>query len=316
MNHKIVKYITFAVAIVDILIACWFSYVAFDDKKKDNYAQVQQIEAKNPALISDVLTATPDKLPAVVEKYQKQLSDFNAQLNTQQRQKDILYTYIMDLKGLNADNFKAYKENFSARSESLFATCDKKDEYVKGFGGVSDFSQLEGYLSKMDKDYSVVKQNYLLDRSYLKAANSIVSSLSTISSSASAKKKAEDLGLLQNDIKSFQKASKLENTFVVVGYFMGLVTVALLLFFACIKLVKNFKSSYKIILVLLGFAVLVFIGYATGSSELSKSAIKMHLSVTGFKMVNAACITIYVCLLAAILSIFATAIFNAIKNRK
>lgn len=316
MNHKIVKYITFAVAIVDILIACWFSYVVFDDSKKDNYAQAQLIETKNPALMQDVQAATPDKLPAVVEKYQKQLSEFNTQLNAQQRQKDILYTYIMDLKDLNEGNFKAYKENFSTRAESLFATCDKKDEYIKGFNGVADYSKLEGYLSKIDKDYAAMKQNYLLDRNYLKAANSMVSSLSQISASASAKKKAEDLTAYQNDLKAFKTSSKLENAFVLVGYFLGLVTLLLMLFFACVKLFKNFKSSYKILLVLLGFAIIVFIGYLTGSAELSKSAIKMGLSVNGYKMVNAACITIYVCLLVAILSIFATAIINAIKNRK
>ena len=316
MNIRIVKYITFAVAIIDILIACWFSYVAFDDKKKDNFAQVQLIEAKNPALLSDIQTATPEKLTAVVEKYQKQLSEFNAQLNTQQRQKDILYTYICDLKDLNENNFKEYKANFPTRSESLFATCDKKDAYVKGFNGVTNYDQLEKYLTQMDNEYAAVKHDYLFDRSYLKAANSMISSAALIDASASVKKKTEDLSALQNDIKSFESCSKLENAFVIVGYLMGIVTLLLMLYFGCVKLVKNFKSSYKVLLVLAGFAILVFVGYAAGTSELSASAIKMGLSVTGFKLVNAACVSIYVCLLIAILAIIVTTVMNAIKNRK
>ena len=62
--------------------------------------------------------------------------------------------------------------------------------------------------------------------------------------------------------------------------------------------------------------IMPLIGYIIGSSVLSPSAIKMGLSVTGFKMVNAACFTVYVCLLGALLAILVTGIMSAVKNRR
>ena len=39
------------------------------------------------------------------------------------------------------------------------------------------------------------------------------------------------------------------------------------------------------------------------------------MSSSGYKMVNAAVFTVYICLLVAIVSIFATLIMNAVKNK-
>lgn len=316
MKNKIVNIIIFAVAILDCLIALIFSF-GFNEDKKDNFFQVRQIQDQCPALITDLQSATPESLPKVVETYQTTLKSFNDSLNDVQLQKDILFTYLQDLKGLdNEEKFEQYKSNFSSRAASLFAKCDNKQSYTDGFKGVNDFKSLESYVNKVEKEYSALKQDYLVGRNYCKAANSLVGRADMINATASANKKAADLEELQNDLKGFHKSAKLENTFLVIGYILGGITIALLLFFALAKIVKNFRTSYKILVVLALFAVIVFIGYAVGSPVLSKSAIKAGMNSTGYKMVNAACFTFYVCLICALLAIVVTSITSAIKNRK
>ncbi|MCQ2284531.1 MAG: hypothetical protein MJZ57_06490 [Bacteroidales bacterium] len=315
MSNKIIKIIIFAVAILDCILALVFSF-GFNEDKKDNYVQVQQIEAKAPQMLSDFQAATPESLPKVVKTYQDNLAKVNDSLKDVQLQKDILYTYLLDLKNLKEDNFKQYKADFATRAEGLFAKCDKKKEYVDGFNGVNDYKALESYVTKVEEEYSALKQSYLTDRNYLKAANSLVSRADQINMTASANKKAADLTDMQNDIKGFLSSAKLQNAFILIGYFLGLVTIAALLFFALTKIVKNFKSSYKILIVLALFALIVFIGYIVGSSELSTSAQKAGMTVNSFKMVNAACFTFYVFLIVSVLSIIVTAVLNAIKNRK
>ncbi len=316
MKNKIVNIVIFAVAILDCLIALIFAF-GFNEDKKDNFFQVRQIQSQCPELVSDLQAATPESLPKVVETYQTNLRDFNDSLNKVQLQKDILYTYLQDLKGLNDESkFEQYKADFSSRAEGLFAKCDKKQEYVDGFNGVNSFKSLESYVNKIEKEYSALKQDYLVSRNYCKAANSLVGKADMINATASANKKAADLEDLQTDLKNFQSSANLENVFIIIGYILGGITIALLLFFALIKIVKNFKTSYKILIVLALFAVIVFIGYAVGSPILSPSAIKAGMSSTGYKMVNAACFTFYVCLICALLAIIVTSVMNAIKNRK
>lgn len=316
MKNKIVNIIIFAVAILDCLIALIFAF-GFNEEKKDNFFQVRQIQDQCPALIADLQSATPESLPKVIETYQTTLKSFNDSLNNVQLQKDILYTYLQDLKGLdNEQKFEQYKSEFSSRATGLFAKCENKQNYTDGFNGVNDFKSLESYVNKVEKEYSALKQDYLVGRNYCKAANSLVGRADMINATASANKKAADLEELQNDLKGFQSSSKLENTFLIIGYILGGITIALLLFFALAKIVKNFKTSYKILVVLALFALIVFIGYAIGSPVLSQSAIKAGMTSTGYKMVNAACFTFYVCLICALLAIIVTSITNAIKNRK
>lgn len=315
MKDKIVKFIIFAVAILDCILALVFAF-GFNEDKKDNFSQTQLIKAHNPAMLNDFETATPENLPKVVATYQETLKNYGDSLKDVQLQKDILYTYLQDLKGLNDKNFEQYKADFSARATALFAKCDNKQAYVDGFKGVQSYKDLEAYVSKIDDEYAAYKQSYLTERNYLKAANSLVSRADQINATASANKKATDLEEMQNDLKSFNKSAGLQNAFIVIAYILGAVTLLLMLFFALIKIVKNFKSSYKILVVLALFVLIVFIGYAVGSSELTPSAIKDGMSVSTFKMVNAACFTLYICLLCAILSIVVTGIISAIKNRK
>ena len=315
MRDKIIKITIFAVAILDCILALAFAFTFNEDKKTD-YSQSQLIQAQNPAMLGDFATATPENLPELVTKYQTNNKNLSDSLKQVQLQKDILYTYLQDLKGLDENNFEQYKANFPARAESLFAKCDNKQAYVDGFNAVNSFKDLEGYLRKIESEYASLKQSYLESCNYLKAANTLVSKADMINTSASATKKAADLEGLQNDLKSFKSSTKLQTLFMFIGYCLGGLTLFLMLFFALVKIVKEFKTSYKILIVLALLALVVFIGYVIGSPVLTPSAIKMGLSVSGFKMVNAAAFTLYVCLLCALLAIFITAIMSAIKNRK
>lgn len=315
MRDRIIKITIFAVAILVCLIALIFSF-RFDDKKKDNYIQVQLVQAQNPTMLNELATATPESLPKLVTKYQDDIKNINDSLKDVQLQKDILYTFLQDLKGLDENNFEAYKADFPTRAETLFAKCDKKKEYVDGFNAVKSFKDLEGFINKIDEEYFNLKQSYLSTTNYVKAANSLISRADQINASASANKKATDLQDLQNDLKSFKSNAKLQNVFIILAYVLGGFAIFLMLFFAVIKIFKNFKSSYKILIVLALFALIVFIGYIIGSPVLTPSAIKMGLSSTGFKMVNAAAFTLYCSLFSALLAILVTAIISAVKNRK
>ncbi len=315
MKDKIIKIIIFAVAILDCILALAFAFT-FDDDKKDAFSQARLVQAENPAMMADLSSATPESLPDVVTKYQGDMKNLNDSLKGVQLQKDILYTYLQDLKSLDENNFEQYKADFPTRAEGLFAKCDKKQEYIDGFNKVNTFKDLEGYLRKIESEYASLKQSYLEDCNYMKAANSLVSRADMINATASANKKAADLEDMQKDLKSFKSSSKLQTLFMIIGYCLGGLTLFLLLYFALVKMFKEFKSSYKILIVLALFALVVFIGYVIGSSVLSPSAIKMGLSVNGFKMVNAACFTVYVCLLGALLAILVTGIMSAVKNRR
>ena len=316
MKNKIVNIIIFAVAILDCLLALFFAF-RFDDQKKENFIQAQQIQSKCPQLLSDLQTATTETLPAVVETYQTDLRAFNDSLNSVQLQKDILFTYLQDLKSLTDEQkFEEYKAGFATRAEGLFAKYNDKDALVEGFGKVNTFKDLESYINSVEKQYNTMKQDYLQDRNYLKAANSLIGRADMINTSASETKKAADLTAMQDDLKAFKSNAKLENAFIVVAYLLLCITVFLMLFFALTRIVKEFKTSYKILLVLALFAIIVFIGYAIGSPVLTPSAIKAGLTSKGFKMVNAAAFTLYVSLITALLSIIVTSILSAVKNRK
>ncbi len=315
MKEKILKYTIFAVAIVDCLLALVFS-MRFNDEKKDGYAQVQTVKSHNPQMLSDIQTATPESLPGLVSKYQATFATYGDSLKKVQMQKDILYTYLQELKGLDENTFAEYKAGFNDHSALLFAKSDNKEAYINGFNAVNSFADLESYTSKLESEYDVLKQNYLLDRDYLKAANSLVSKADLINSTASANKKSADLQELQNDIKSFGTNASFQTAFIYIAYVLLAITVLLMVAFAVAKIVVNFRTSYKILVVLALAAVIVYIGYLIGSPELSPSAIKMGMSVTGYKMVNAGCFIVYIGLLCAVLAIVATSIMNAIKNRR
>lgn len=315
MSNKIVKIIVFAVAILDCLLAVIFS-VRFNGDKQDNYNQALQIKSINPVMLTDLETATPANLPQFIQKYQQSLSTYNDSLSAQQLQKDILYTYIQDLKALDAKSFEQYKANFPSRSSQLFSKCDNAKKYIDGFNNVKSFQDLDPFIKSLDADYAIVKQDFLVKRDYYKAANTLVSEADAVNSTPSINKKTADLQTLQADLKSFNTNASLQNTFMVIGYILFFVTVLMLIVFAGAKIVTNFRTSYKVLLVLVLFGVIFFIGYLIGSPDLSDSAIKAGMNVSQYKLINACTFSLYITLLCAVLAVIFNAISSAVKSRR
>lgn len=315
MKNRIINIVIFVVAILACCVAIAFSFFSFDAEKKDSYIQVRDIQAQTPEMVSEFENATLETLPTVIDKYQKEIQDRSTKLKDVQLEKDILYTYLQDLKNLDENSFEAYKAKFPERSESLFAKSENKQKYVDGFNGVKTYKDLEGYVDKVNDDYAEIKQQYLIERNYIKSATALVNKGIAIRDNASASKKASEFESFQADLKSFGKSASLQNFFIILVYILGIGAAFLMVFFLLKNMITDFKSSYKILVGLLFLVLVFFIGYLIGTPTLSPSAIKAGMSSSGYKMVNAATFTVYICLLVAILSIFVTLIMNAVKNR-
>lgn len=315
MKNRIITIVIFAVAILACCLAVVFSFFSFDADKKVEYIQTQEVRAQSPEQVTELQTATLESLPSVIEKYQKENQERSENLKSVQLEKDILYTYLQDLKNLDENNFEAYKAKFPERSAALFAKSENKQKYVDGFNAVNTYKDLEGYVEDVNKDYTDIKQSYLVERNYIKASNSLINKAAMINDNASASKKASDFETFQNDLGSFGKSAKLQNFFILLTYVLGLGAAFLMVFFLLKNMITNFKTSYKILVGLLFLVVAFFIGYLVGTPTLSPSAIKAGMTGSGYKMVNAAVFTVYVCLFVAIISIIVTLIMNAVKNR-
>ena len=315
MKNRIINIVIFVVAILACCLAIAFSFFSFDADKKESYIQTQEVKAKTPEMVSDLETATVESLPSVIEKYKEMNAESAKKQKEDQIQKDILYTYLQDLKNLDENSFEGYKAKFSERSAGLFAKCDDKQKYVDGFNSVNTYKDLDAYTEKINKEYNEVKQNYLLERNYVKSANALINRADAINNTASAAKKTADLESFQSDLKSFGKSASLQNFFIILTYILGIGALALMVFFLLTNMIANFKTSYKILLGLLLLVVAFFIGYLVGTPTLSPSAIKAGMTGSGYKMVNAAVFTVYVCLFGAILAIIVSLIMNAVKNR-
>ena len=255
MKNRIINIVIFVVAILACCVAVAFSFFSFDAEKKESYIQVQDIKAQTPAMVSDFESATVQTLPNVIEKYQKETQDRNTNLKNSQIEKDILYTYLQDLKNLDENSFETYKANFPERSAALFAKSENKQKYVDGFNKVKSFKDLDGYIEDVNKDYAAVKQAYLVERNYIKSANALVNRAEMINSTASETKKATDFAAFQSDLKSFGKSAKLQNFFILLTYVLGLGAAFLMVFFLLKNMIANFKTSYKILVGLLFLVV-------------------------------------------------------------
>lgn len=315
MKNRIITIVIFAVAILACLVAIAFSFFSFDADNKENYIQAQEVKAQAPEMVAEFETATLETLPSVIEKNQKETQERSENLKKVQMEKDILYTYLQDLKNLDENSFETYKANFPERSAALFAKSENKQKYVDGFNKVQTYKDLEGYVEEVNKDYSDLKQQYLVERNYIKAANGLIARADGINNTASASKKEAEFQTFQSDLKSFDKSAKLQNFFIVLTYILLIGAAALMLFFLLANMVTNFKTSYKILVGVVLLVLAFFIGYLVGTPTLSPSAIKAGMTGSGYKMVNAACFTVYVCLFGAIFAIIASMIMNAVKNR-
>lgn len=312
---NIVKIIIFVVAIITCILAVMFA-AKFDQEKMANYNEARVVNDNNPEMVAAFEATTPENLPAFVEQYRTEGAKLSEALKAHQVQKDILYTYIVELNELTEETFPEYQAAFPAHSKALFAKADDAQKYVDGFAGVASFENLEAYVSTLENEYGVIKQDFIKEKTYNKAYNSLVNQADAVNQVVSDNKKAEDLAMLQSDVKNYISNGKLLNVTVMLGYFLFAVCIVMLLFFALKAILSNIKSSYKSLLVIVAFVILVFIGYLIASPELTPSAIKMQHTVQQVKWIGAGMFVFYIALAGAICAVIFTAISNAIKNRK
>lgn len=312
---NIVKIIIFVVAIITCILAVMFA-AKFDQEKMANYNEARVVNDNNPEMVAAFEATTPENLPAFVEQYRTEGAQLSETLKAHQVQKDILYTYIVELNELTEETFQEYQAAFPEHSKALFAKADDAQKYVDGFAGVASFENLEAYVSTLENEYGVIKQDYIKEKTYNKAYNSLVNQADAVNQVVSDNKKAEDLAMLQSDVKNYISNGKLLNVTVMLGYFLFAVCIVMLLFFALKAILSNIKSSYKSLLVIVAFVILVFIGYLIASPELTPSAIKMQHTVQQVKWIGAGMFVFYIALAGAICAVIFTAISNAIKNRK
>ncbi len=312
---NIVKIIIFVVAIVACLLAVWFA-ASFDQDKLDKYSEAQAVNNANPEMIAAFLATTPESLPAFVEQSRSEGATLAEDLKAQQLQKDILYTYIVELQDLNAETFPEYQANFANHSKALFAKAKNAQEYIDGFNGVADFNGLAKYINTLEGEYNVLKQDFIQQKTYVKSFNSIVNQADGVNMIVSENKKAEDLATLQDNMKQYMSNGKLLNVILTLAYVLFFINIALLLIFALKAIVTNIRSSYKILLVIALFAVVIILGYVFASSEMTPSAVKMQLTPQTVRRIGMGMFVLYVTFFGAICAVIYSAISNAIKNRK
>ena len=312
---NIVKIIIFVVAIVACLLAVWFA-ASFNQDKLDKYSEVQAVNNANPEMIAAFEAATPENLSEFVSQYRNEGVNLASGLKEQQLQKDILYTFIVELQELTAETFPEYQANFANHSKALFAKAENAQAYIDGFNAVANFEGLSKYINTLEGQYNVLKQEYIQEKAYVKAYNSIVNQADAVDQIVSENKKAEDLATLQGEVKQYLSNGKLLNIILILAYVLFFINIALLLIFALKAIVSNIKSSYKILLVIALFAVIIILGYVFASSEMTPSAIKMQLTPQTVKRIGMGMFVLYVAFFGAICAVIYSAISNAIKNRK
>ncbi|MDR1112334.1 MAG: hypothetical protein LBL18_01020 [Bacteroidales bacterium] len=315
MSKKIINIIIFVVAIVACIAALYFS-AFFDDTKRDKYYEVANLKENNPQMLIDFAATTPENLPGFVETYRQAATKQNADLKEEELQKNIEYTFVSNLSEIQDEaGFTAFKANFNAYTTGLLAKSKRVDFFVTGFNKVNNFESLVQYITTLEADYALVKQQCILHKEYIKSFNNFFARVDAINTTQSATRKATDLTALQNDATSSKTEETMLNFSVILVYVIFLATIITMLAFALIQIVANIKHSYKAILGILFIVLLLIIGYFVSSGELSVSAIKVQHTTSEVKWIGSGLFTFYIIFFLSIAAIVVSAIINAIKNR-
>ena len=313
MNRKLVNIIVFVIAGIGCLLALWFS-LSFNDSRKDLYNEINNIKGNNSQMITDVEAITLATLPDFVAAKTEEQKNLTVNLKAKQLQKDIFYTYIVELKDLDEAGFAEYQAQFSKRANVLFAQSERKDEFVNGFGRVNDYAALYPYILSLENKYDVVKQDYLKDKNYVRSFTNLLKRVSDINNVVSESKKISDLSSLQKDVKTSTKEGAILNVSITFVYIIFILAIALVVLFSLIGVAMSIKSSYQILLWIALLVVVFVAGYFISSGDLSKSAISMGHTPGEVKWIGAGVIAFYVLFIGAILSILVSPFINKFKK--
>lgn len=313
--RKIVNIIIFTIAGIACILGLVFSGT-FDDKSQDKYFAVNKVSEEYPQMITDLTATTVQTLPAFVEKYQDLINKKNQELKDQQLQKDIFYTYCVNLKEIGNDQAKLdeFINKYPNYSAKLFKEAKNPQYYTEGFGKVKTIADLNDYIKGLDADYVVVKQDYLLEQDHIKAATSLLKITDEINSTNSKNKKEMDLTSLVESVKDYSSQTNYIDYALYLSYIVFFITIGFLVFFFGYHLIKNFKSSVG---GLLGFAlilVVAIIGYFVSSGELTQKAIELQVTSSQMKWIGSGLIIFYVIFFGTILMIVGSMLMNLIKK--
>lgn len=313
--RKIVNIIIFTLAGIACILGLVFS-AGFDDKSKDKYFAVNKVNEAYPQMITDLSATTVESLPDYVKKYQDFISQKNTELKDLQLQKDIFYTYCVNLKEIGQDQakFDAFVTDFSSYSTKLFKEAKNPQYYTDGFAKVKSLNDLTEYIQIIESDYAVVKQDFLLQNDHLKAANESLKLVDEVNGIHSKTKKELDFNTLKDTIKSYSTQTKYINSALYLFYIIFFITIGLLLFFFIYHMTKNFKSSVGGLLGFAAIIVVAIIGYFVSSGELTEKAIDLQISSSTMKWIGSGLIVFYVLFFGTILMILGTMLMNTIKK--
>lgn len=314
MSKKIINIIIFVIAGIGCLLTLWFA-LSFDDNKKDLYYEIETIKNSNEQVLIDFQEITPENLNAFTESIQTESIRISNELKENQLQRDILYTFIVQLQDLNEEEaFLNYKSGFERSARILFNKSDKKENYISGFNNVSGFNTLPAFITRLEDEYSGVKQNYLVEKDYVRAYNNFLKRVQEINSILSDTRKSADLASLQASVKSVTSEERILNFAVLFTYIVFIIAIGLVILFSLYQVIRSIKTSYKALLAVMGMVLIMIIGYFIGSPELSKSAISMGMTPGEVKWIDAGIYTFYVVFIGAIISIIISPLINKIKK--
>jgi hypothetical protein len=314
--RKIVNITIFAIAGLAVLLSILFM-LGFNQDTKDKYKNIVEIKASNPQMLIDLENATIETLPDFIAKYEEELAARNADLKDEKKQRDIFYTFIFHLGNVtNQQLFDEFKANFSNFSAALFSAANDKDYFVSGFNNVNSFSDLPRFMDRLNADYQVVNQTYLRRVSAVKAETSLLKQVSDINSAISTVKKQYDLTDLQKSVRSFKAEARNFNFTLILSYLLFFVTCATMLAFLLWHTFANLKSNMGLLIGVGALVLLVIIGYATASSDLSAVAIKQKVDAGTVRWIGAGLFVAYAMLFGTIAIIVVTMIINSIKKAR
>jgi hypothetical protein len=291
--------------------------IGFNQDSKDKYKNIVEVKASNPQMLNDLVTATPDNLPAFISKYEADLATRNAELKSDKKQRDIFYTFIYHLSNVtNPEALDHFKAGFADYSKSLFTQALKKDYFISGFNNVKSFADFQRFLDNLTNDYQAINQNYLIKVSSIKAETSLLKQVQDINAAISTVKKQFDLTELQKNVTTFRSEAGYFNFTLILSYLFFFGTCAIMLIFLLWHTFANLKSNMGLLVGIGLLVLLVIVGYATASSELSPVMIKEKAEPDTVRWVGAGLFVGYSLFFGTIAVIIVTMIINSLKKAK
>jgi hypothetical protein len=313
--RKIINITIFAIAGLAVILAVLFGF-GFNQDTKDKFKNIVEIRTSNPQMLIDLENATIETLPDFISKHQENLTARNAELKEEKLQRDIFYTFIFHLGNIiNQETFDNFKAKFPEYSRSMFALANDPQYFINGFNAVNSFADFHHYFERLNANYQVVNQNYLRRLNAVKAETNLLKQVSDINAVISTVKKEYDLKELQKSIRTFKGEARNFNLTLILSYFLFFTTCAVMLVFLLWNTFANLKSNIGLLIGIGVLILLIIIGYATASSELSPVMIKEGADATTARWVGAGLFVGYSMLFGTIAIIVGTMIFNAIKRK-